>query len=90
MAVMLLIGAGPLAALMAAEREFSERTPGTSSRTSAAPNPSSTAMEEGAYRERKAASRRVSAVGSRVSHSQTTSADQPSARNAFSAARSRV
>ena len=48
MAVVLLIGAGPLAALMAADRVFSDRAPGKSSRKAAVPNPSSTAMEEGA------------------------------------------
>lgn len=90
MAMMLLIGAGPLVALLAADREISARAAGTSSRTRLTPNPSSTAMGEGAYVDRNAASLHVSAPGSRVSHSQTTSTDQPFARKAFSAARSRV
>lgn len=90
MAVVLLIGAGPLAALMAAEREFSDRAPGKSSRKAAAPNPSSTAMGEGALQEaRNAASRASSVSASRVSHSQMTSADQPLAESAETAAMSR-
>jgi len=90
MAVVLLIGAGPLAALMAAEREISGRGPGKSSRTDFASNPSPTAMGEGSYLGvRNVASRAWSAPGSRVSHSQITSADQPALSSAETAASSR-
>lgn len=86
MAVMLFVGAGPLAALMAADRKLSARVPSNlSSRSAVASDPSSTAMEEGVFhRERNDASRRESASGARVSHSHTTSDDQPLR---FSAAR---
>lgn len=77
MAVMRLVGAGPLAALMAAEREFSARPAGSSSRTQDAANPSPAAIGEGTYRERNVETRAASAPASRVSHSQITSDDQP-------------
>ena len=92
MAIMLLVGAGRLAALMAAERIELGRA---SSRVAAASDPSgacvsATPVPEGSYCERNEASLRESAAPSRVSHSHTTSADQPSPRNALSEALSRA
>lgn len=90
MRIVHLLGAGALAALMAADREFSEQAPGKSSRAALGPNPSSTAMGEGANQAaRNAASRALTAPGSRVSHSQITSADQPARSSAAIAAASR-
>lgn len=95
MAIVIMLGAGPLAALMAADRtELGSRL--TSSYVAALPNPSPVGASavlagEGApQRAKNAASLRESAAASRVSHSQTTSADQPDARNALSAALSRA
>ena len=92
MAIMLLVGADHLAALMAAERIELGRA---SSHVAAASDPSgacvaATPAPEGSYFERNEASVRESAAASRVSHSHTTSADQPAARNALSEALSRA
>jgi hypothetical protein len=90
MRIVHMLGADALAALMAADREISDRASGKSSRAALAPNPSSTAMGEGAFQGlRKSASRASSASASRVSHSQITSADQPAPWSAWIAAPSR-
>lgn len=94
MAIVLTVGAEALAALMAADRQDLRRGR-TSSCDAAVSNPSpvrvsATRAGEGTlYDLRNEESFRESAGASRVSHSQTTSADQSSARNALSEARSR-
>lgn len=95
MAVVILLGAGPLAALMAADRQSLASARATSC-IAPAPNPSpvgasAAAAGEGApQRAKNASSLCESADASRVSHSQITSADQPSPRSALSAAASRA
>ena len=77
MAVVLMLGAGPLAAFMAAGRSNSGLSR-ASSYARPGPSPSLYAPTgEGQSSARNAASLAASTAGARVSHSQTTSADQP-------------
>jgi len=95
MAIVIMLGAEPLASLMAADR-LSLGSARASSYPAPNPNPSladasaASAGEGALQRDKKAPSLRASKFASRVSHSQTTSAAQPADRSAFSEAESRV
>lgn len=95
MAIVIMLGAGPLASLMAADR-LSLGSACASSYAAPNPNPSpadasAASSGEGALqRDKKAPSLSASKFASRVSHSQTTSAVQPADRSAFSEAESRA
>ncbi len=94
MAILLTLGAGPLAALMAAERIDLGRARASSRVAPASHTPArawaAPAGEWIVHFDRNALSLRASADASRVSHSHTTSADQPPARSALSDAASRA
>ena len=95
MAVVLMLGSGPLAALMALERNELGRGRASSCEL-AAPIPSPArgsappAGEGSLHASRNAESCAASAFGARVSHSQTVSTDQPSASSAATVAPSRT
>lgn len=94
MAIVILLGAAPLAALMAADRQ-SLGSVRAASCVAKVPSPSPVSASaapagEGAPQfDKNALSARESAASSRVSHSQIVKADQPALRSAFSDAASR-
>lgn len=92
MAIVLMLGAAPLAALMAAERLELGQAGASSRAVGADEAPAGDApVPAGAlHRDRNAPSLRESDAASRVSHSQTTSGVQPSRRSVLSEAASRA
>jgi len=97
MAIVRTLGAAPLAALMAAERIDLGRAgarirqrPRRPPILPSALRPRRREREGAPHCDRNDPSLRASAAASRVWHSQTTNADQPSARSALSEAASRA